>query len=164
MLEDKTKNKKGTENEDVFLNFLRSTVSDLIWVYMLRKIKIVNIKDKLCKPLRNHLVWQPTTKELNPLSVQIAFSQAAATCLLVLMQDSLWHIQIKKERKEKERERRGEHAVKGRQMGLSVMYIVTHLPVTAPWECSIINTEKWKVGIKLKKNPKQTNNPTYWTK
>lgn len=108
MLEDKTKNKKGTENEDVFLNFLRSTVSDLIWVYMLRKIKIVNIKDKLCKPLWNHLVWQPTTKELNPLSVQIAFSQAAATCLLVLMQDSLWHMQIKKERKkEKERERRG---------------------------------------------------------
>lgn len=36
-------------------------------------------------------------------------------------------------------------------MGLSVMYIVTHLPVTAPWECGIINTEKWKVEIKLKK-------------
>jgi len=64
----------------------------------------------------------------------------------------------KEKKKEGERERRGERAVKGRQMGLSVMYIVTHLPVTAPWEHGIINTEKWKVGIKLKKNP---NNQTY---
>lgn len=57
----------------------------------------------------------------------------------------------KKER-EKEREgKKGEQAVKGRQMGLSVMYIMTHLPVTASWECGIIKTEKWKVGIKVKK-------------
>lgn len=48
--------------------------------------------------------------------------------------------------------------MKGRQMGLSVMYIVTHLPVTAPWECGIINTEKWKVGIKLKKTSTQQPN------
>lgn len=81
----------------------------------------------------------------------LSVSPHAGLCLYLTVYDTCKERKKERERL-KERERRGVHAVKGRQMGLSVMYIVTHLPVTAPWECGIINTEKWKVGIKHKKN------------